>query len=80
MMTLTVQHKRAYGVDRFYPACPQSRALLALSERLTFTMRMLEGLVRNLGYRITVQNEAGEALYILEKDSEEILREAARGT
>lgn len=71
MMTLTVRHKRAYGVDRFYPVCARSAHLLELAQRETFTQGQLDGLVRVLGYEITVQNESGVGLYVLEQTAEE---------
>lgn len=72
MIELTFVFKPSYGQERFYPACVKSAELCTLAERKCLSLRQLDGLVRVLGYEITIQNESGVGLYVLEQTAEEI--------
>lgn len=56
MQKLTIEIKRAYGHERYYPGCAKSRVLVKLTGKVCFTEDHLD-LLKELGYEIQYKGD-----------------------
>jgi len=55
-MNLNLKIKNVYGVDRYYPACPVSRAICEIKKTPTMLPRDVT-ILRTVGFSFTIYGE-----------------------
>lgn len=59
LMKISVTHKKEFGKDRFYPECEQSKLVLWLMKRNSFTLQQIKR-CKNTGWEVEVKTQTIE--------------------